>query len=50
MITKKQAKLLDECTNGKWRKFVHSDKIEKNKGETNGLYVTRNEKTISTWY
>jgi hypothetical protein len=29
MITIKQQKLLDETTNGKWRKFVHPSKIEK---------------------
>ena len=29
MITIKQQKLLDETTNGKWRKFVHLSKIEK---------------------
>ena len=28
MITKEDAKLLDECTGGKWREFVSSDKIE----------------------
>ena len=28
MIDKKSAKLLDECTDGKWRNFVDSSKIE----------------------
>ena len=29
MIDLKSQKLLDETTNGKWRKFVNEDKIEK---------------------
>jgi len=29
MIDLKSQKLLDECTDGKWRKFVSKDKIEK---------------------
>ena len=33
MISKEQAKLLDECTNGKWRQFVHPSKIEDPKEE-----------------
>ena len=28
MISKEQAKLLDECTNGQWRDFVRPEKIE----------------------
>ncbi len=36
MITIKQQKLLDEATNGKWRKFVHPSKIEKSKELKNG--------------
>ena len=37
MITIEEQKLLDETTNGKWRKFVHPSKIEK-------IKVTRNVK------
>ncbi len=35
MITIEQQKLLDETTNGKWRKFVHPSKIEKIKETKN---------------
>ena len=28
MVNKQQAKLLDECTDGKWRNFVDSSNIE----------------------
>ena len=35
MITIEQQKLLDETTNGKWRKFVHPSKIEKSKESKN---------------
>ena len=33
MITIEEQKLLDETTNGKWRKFVQPSKIEVRKGK-----------------
>jgi len=36
MITIEQQKLLDETTKGKWRKFVHSSRVEKSQESKDG--------------
>ena len=38
MIDKQSAKLLDECTDGQWRQFVHPSKIEKPDGYIDGVH------------
>ena len=40
LITIEQQKLLDETTNGKWRKFVHPSKIEKKEKESKNVKKT----------